>query len=64
MYTTCEKADLYLMLDDLSEGQVEVNLTFPEELQVTAAAAWLSLALDSVGQLQLNQASFEAYSPH
>lgn len=52
------------MLDDLSEGQIEVNLTFTEQLQVAAAAARLRLALDSVGQLQLNEARFEAHSPH
>ena len=52
------------MLDDLSEGQVEVNLTFAEKLEVAAAAAGLSLALDPVGELQLNQARLKAHGSH
>ena len=58
------KAVLYLVLHYLSEGQVEVYLTFAEQFQVTAAATGLSLALDPVGQLQLNQACLKAHGSH
>lgn len=57
-------AELYLVLDDLPESQVEIHLTFAEQLKVAAAASGLSLALDPVGQLQLNEARLEAHSSH
>lgn len=62
--TRPRKPAAYLMLDDLSERQVQVDLTFAEEFEVAAAASGLSLALDPVGQLQLYQARFEAHGPH
>lgn len=52
------------MFDDLPEGEVEIHLTFAKELEVAAAATRLSLALNPVGELQLNQARLEAYRPH
>lgn len=57
-------AELYLVLDDLPKSQVEIHLTFAEQLKVTAAASRLSLALDPVGQLQLNEARLKAHSSH
>lgn len=54
----------YLVLDNLPESQVEIHLTFAEQLQVTAAAAGLSLALDPVGQLQLDKARLKAHGSH
>lgn len=51
------------MLDDLPESQVEVHLAFAEQLQVTAAAR-LGLALDPVGQLQLDEARLKANGSH
>lgn len=54
----------HLVFDDLSQSQVEIHLTFAKELQVAAAAAGLSLALDPVGQLQLDQARLEAHGSH
>jgi len=52
------------MLHYLPQGEVEVHLTFPKQLEVATAAARLGLALDPVGQLQLNQARLEAHSSH
>ena len=52
------------MLHDLPQGQVEVHLALPEQLEVAAAPAGLGLALDPVGQLQLDQARLEAHGPH
>lgn len=58
------EVDMYLVLDYLSEGQVEIDLTFAEQFKVAAAASWLSLALDPVGKLQLYQARLKAHGPH
>lgn len=55
---------LYLVFDNLAKSQVEIHLTFAKELEVATAATRLSLALNSVGQLQLYQACLKAYSPH
>ena len=52
------------MLDDLSQSQVQIHLTLSEQLQVAAAAAGLSLTLDPVGQLQLDEARLKANSSH
>lgn len=52
------------MFDNLSESQVEIHLAFAKELQVTAAAARLSLALYPVGQLQLDEARLKAHGSH
>ena len=52
------------MLDDLSKSQVEIHLAFAKQFEVTAAATRLSLALDPVGQLQLDQARLKAHSSH
>lgn len=58
------KSQPHLVLDDLPESQVEIHLTFAEELQVAAAAAGLSLALNPVGQLQFDEARLKAHSSH
>lgn len=52
------------MFHNLSESQVEIHLTFAKELQVTAAAARLSLALYPIGQLQLDEARLKAHGSH
>lgn len=52
------------MLDNLSERQVQIYLTFAEQFEVAAAAAGLRFALDPVGQLQLDQARLETHSSH
>lgn len=64
MLSTVFSIFLYLVFDDLPKSQVEIHLTFAKELEVAAAATRLSLALNSVGQLQLYQACLKAYSPH
>lgn len=43
---------------------MEIYLTFAEQLEVAAAAAGLSLALDPVGELQLDEARLKAHSLH
>lgn len=54
----------YLMFDYLSQGEVQVHLALSEQFEVAAAATRLGLALDPVGQLQLDQACLEAHRPH
>lgn len=63
-YSILFSISLYLVFDDLPKSQVEIHLTFAKKLEVAAAATRLSLALNSVGQLQLYQACLKAYCSH